>query len=134
MATELRLRTVIELTAFFDSYMKEYKDDDFEGLCGVTYEEDVYECATDGGYVSIWVMAGLASVIQGPIVSVYPTINGINDPVAEILNRTLLPRLNYDANCQAIHIMWTRADFHVSQTTTWVTNHFVPLVLVPVSL
>src|SRR6476469_10887944 len=112
--------------AFFDYYMNEYKDHDFEGLCGVTYEEDIYACAVNGGYVSIWVVAGLASVIQRSIVSVYPAINGINDPAAGILNRALRPRLNYDDSRSSINVMWTRSGDHFTGTQ-WMPNHFVTL-------
>lgn len=121
----------MELMAFFDSYMKEYENDDFERLCGVTYEEDIYECASNGGCVSIWVMAGLASVLQRPVISVYPTISGDEDPVSDILNRTLRPRLNYDESRSPIHILWSSLR-PLAIGKMWTMNHFVPLVLVQI--
>ena len=126
LATELRLRTVIELMANFDWYMNEHQHDAFERLCGVSFDEDVRECAVNGGSVSIWAIAGLATVIRRSIVSVYPAVNGTNDPVATILNRTLRPRVS-DGSRSAIFIMWTHSVHHVPGTH-WIPNHFVPLV------
>jgi hypothetical protein len=116
--------------AFFDTYMTEFQNINFEDLCGVTYEEDIYECASDGGHVSVWVMAGLSSVLQRPIYSIYPAVNGNDDRVAEILNRRLNPRNNYDDTLEPIHIMWTRMG-PPADGAMWITNHFVPLVRLP---
>ena len=48
-ATELRVRTVIELMAFFDFYYEEYAAVSFEDICGVTFDDTIYEIAVDGG-------------------------------------------------------------------------------------
>jgi len=89
MATELRVRTVIEMMGFLDSYMSEYAAVDLDGVCGVTYMDTIHEIAVDGGCASVWALAGLASVIKRPIVSVYPTtINGNVDVVAATVDRT----------------------------------------------
>ena len=127
LATELRVRTVIELAAFVDSYVKEYEADNFDELCGVSYDETISECAIDGGYASVWAVCGLASVIGRPIVSVYPKINGQSDILEKLLNRTLKPRQACDASQASISIMWTRASCH-NPSHMWVSNHFVPLV------
>ena len=64
LATELRVRTIIELYAFFDYYMHEYANVDFDGTCGVTYDETIHEYAVDGGDASIWAVCALASIIE----------------------------------------------------------------------
>ena len=128
LAAELRVRTVIELTAFFDSYYKEYDVSELESKGGVTYDEAIHELAVDGGYASVWGLCGLASVIERPIVSVYPsTVNGLNDELAALLNRQMRPRRNYDADRDAVYIMWTSTSWPKSGTM-WRSNHFVPLV------
>jgi hypothetical protein len=128
LATELRVRTVIELTAFFDSYYKEYDVSELESKCGVTYDEGIHELAVDCGYASVWGLCGLASVIERPIVSVYPsTVNGPNDILATLLNRRMKPRRNYDDNLDEMYIMWTSTSPPKSGTM-WRSNHFVPLV------
>jgi len=103
------VRTVIELTAFFDWYMKEYEAADFEGTCGVTYGEAVHDCGVDGGYAAVWVVCGLASVIARPIVAVYPTLNNDadDDVIGSLLNRVHKPRMN-SSDDDEIRIMWTR--------------------------
>ena len=127
MATELRVRTVMELTAFFDAYLIN-GNNDFKEVCGVAYHEAIHDCAVDGGYSSIWTLCGLASVIKRPVVSVYPqSINGAHDRVSSVLNRTLRPRLDSDERHPAIYIMWTRVGPPTG--TIWTANHFVPLLL-----
>src|SRR6478609_10995518 len=127
LATELRVRTVIDLTAFFDSYQKEYESSDFDMSCGVTYEETIHDCSINGGYASVWAICGLASVIERPIVSVYPTVNGPQDILTTVLNRTFLPRRNYDTTREPVFVMWTCLTAHDSRTI-WHPNHFVALV------
>ena len=128
LSAELRVRTVIELTAFFDSYYKEYNVTELENKCGVTFDEAIHELAVDGGYASVWGLCGLASVIERPIVSVYPsTVNGPNDELAALLNRQMRPRRNYDADRDEVYIMWTSTS-RPKSGTMWRSNHFVPLV------
>lgn len=122
------MRTIVELTAFFDAYYKEYNVKEIETYCGVTYDEGIYEMAVDGGDASIWGLCGLASVIERPIVSVYPsTVNGPNDMLATMLNRRMKPRRNYNEALDEVYIMWTNTSPPKSGTI-WRSNHFVPLV------
>jgi len=130
LAAELRVRTVIEMAAFADWYMQQYKNDNFDEHCGVSYDKTIYECSVDGGHASAWALCGLASVIQRPINTVYPCkVNGENDVMDKLLNRTLQPRLAYVTSVDSISIMWTRASYH-DPTRMWVSNHFVPLIQV----
>ena len=77
---------------------------------------------------SVWGLCGLASVIERPIVSVYPsTVNGPNDELAALLNRQMRPRRNYDAVRDEVYIMWTSTS-RPKSGTMWRSNHFVPLV------
>jgi len=127
-AHELRVRTVIELCAFADFYQEQYLSDKFDEWTGVTYEEAIHEIAVDGGYASVWAICGLASVLQRPIVSVYPTdVNGGNDMIAQTLNRTVHPRLGYDPCHEKIFILWTRTIAPASEQI-WRPNHFAPLI------
>jgi hypothetical protein len=124
---ELRVRTVIELAAFFDSYSKEYENSGFEGLA--SYDQTIHKIAIDGGEASVWAVCAVASVIQRRIVCVYPsTVNGAgaDDILAERLNTTLRPRENYDDLLEPIYIMWSRVG-PVKAGEKWLPNHFVPL-------
>ena len=92
------------------------------------YDEGIHELAVDGGCASVWGLCGLASVIERPIVSVYPsTVNGLNDELAMLLNRRMKPRRSYDEDREDIFIMWTSTTCPKSGTM-WRTNHFVPLI------
>lgn len=127
------MRTVIELTAFSDAYKEVYAACDFDGYCGVTYEEAIHELAVDGGCASVWAICGLASVIERTIVSVYPsTINShdSDDQLGLVLNRKMLPRRSYDNPLEEIYIMWTQTKPH-TPGSIWTSNHYVPLVKGP---
>ena len=129
LAAELRLRTIIELTAFVDHYVTQYGDLNFEASVGAGYEETIHELAVDGGHASVWALCGLATVVERPIVSVYPSTGNqeLTQAVASCLNRRLLPRREYDDLLSAIFIMWTRTCRHCPGTM-WTSNHFVPLL------
>jgi hypothetical protein len=119
----------MELAAFSDWYKEEYEKDNLEGWCGVSIEEAMHECAVDGGYAAVWAISGLASVIGRTIISVYPSfINGDEDLLATVLNRSFRPRLNTDENkYEAVYIMWSRS-VPPPGGVIWSSNHFVPLV------
>ena len=126
----MRVRTIIELAAFADWYTQQYEHDDFDELCGVSYDETIYDCAVNGGYVSVWAVCGLASVIYRPINSIYPyQINGENDVLSRLLNRTLQPRPSFDSAVDPVTILWTRASHH-DPNRVGISSHFVPLVKV----
>ena len=125
MADELRVRTIIELSAFQQEYIHCYAEDSFDELTGCSYEEAIYESAIDGGYSSIWAVCGLASVIKRQIKLVYPHANGKSDRLALAFNRNIDPRQDNFDKREPIYLMWTR-----QSTTTdciWFPNHFVPL-------
>ena len=124
------MRTVIELTAFFDEYARAYANCIFDGYCGVSYEEEIHNLAVDGGSALVWAMCGLASVIERTIVSVYPsTINqlGGEDQLGPVLNRKMLPRRSWDNPLGEIYILWTQTKRH-TPGSIWTSNHYVPLV------
>ena len=127
LATELRVRTMIELAAWVDVYLQQYHDDKFEEYCGVSYDEAVKDCSTDGGYASVWTICALASVIARPIVSVYPLINGVDDVLPIVLNKTMRPRRPVTELHDNVYIMWTRAEEPTDRGVMWTSNHFVPL-------
>src|SRR5215468_10207452 len=95
LASELRLRTVVELAAFCDEYEDKYKNNHFTELCGVSVQETTHEMAVDGGLASVWSMCALAPVVERSIVSLYPNgINGCNDLIPGTLNVTFSPRVD----------------------------------------
>ena len=73
-------------------------------------------------------MCALASVLQRPIVSVYPmNINGEADVISKVLNVTLDPRVPCIDIEESVYIMWTSLELH-SENRIWRSNHCVPLL------
>lgn len=128
LSTELRLRTIIELVAYCEEYEANYRSNNFTELCGVSIQETIHCVAVNGGLASVWAMCALASVLQGPIVSVYPiSINGEADVMSKVLNVTLDPRVPCIDIEESVYIMWTSLEIQ-SDNRIWRSNHFVPLI------
>ena len=113
-ATELRIRTVIELMACFDFYYEEYAAVSFEDICGVTFDDTIYEITVDGGYASVWAVCGLSSVIRRPIISLYPAMNETTIPSqlcsTERFNRASVITLHWNQSA-----LCGRAAHHMSK-------------------
>ena len=74
----------------------------------MTYDEGIHRNRPSTVDMPRYGLCGLASVIERPIISVYPsTINGLNDEVAALLNRRMKPRRNYEYDRDEVYIMWT---------------------------
>lgn len=90
------------------------------------YISSVYDCASEGGWSSIWTLLALADVIGVPIQSIYPPLNGEQDFSYKMLNLTAKPRNCVDVN-KVVTVMWTRTTQH-NPRQMWIPNHFVPIV------
>ena len=120
-AKELRVHTTIELLLHSDAYLQKYSP--FSNFCCI--EESIRDGAK-GNDSSAFTMAALSTVIQHPIASVYPPMNGLSDPVFRSLTTTLEPLRN-SSHSDTIYIMWSRIESD-SPKTWWSPNHFVTLV------
>lgn len=128
LATELRTRTAVEMVKQSDWYRKQHKDDQVN-LVSPDYTDAVVDCA-GGGYSSAWTLHAAATVIQRPIVSMYPPLNGLGDNCVRILNCTFQPRLSAGKK-EAIHILWSSLEMP-REGHIWTPCHFVPLLQEPV--
>ena len=120
---ELRTRTVIELILHAKEYEHTYPQ--FNDVCSMA------ETITDGcngGYSSAFTIAALSTVIQHPIGSVYPPLNGLIDEVFRILTVTVHPFRSSTNTNEKLLVMWTKTG-HVVPNSIWFPNHFVPLLI-----
>lgn len=89
------------------------------------YDQEIVNICIVNEFMGIWQLFGLASVLERPLLSVYPNLGNTN--VQKDLNRLILPRNEETSSKPKMNIMWssTRTDmaFH-----HWVPNHFVPLL------
>ena len=86
------------------------------------YAQEVYECSRQNGYMGLWQIAQAASVLNVPIISVYP--EGGDEIFRLDFHRKFYPveRKPNDCNEEKIIIMWT------GMNEGEVPNHFVPLL------
>lgn len=124
LVTELRVRTCIEMVAY-KSFHRWQKNHAALAACTPDYDDSCLDCAFQEEGTSAWTISALASVINRPIVSVYPRVNGPTDKTSVTLNTVFLPRTreNYE---QPIRIMWTRNQTDI-ENEIWIPDHFVPL-------
>ena len=131
MARELRVRTCIELVLNFEHYKNHPYYKEFR-LVSPDLFKACQKCANDRAYSSIFTAKGLSSVTGREILSVNPTINGMLDNYARILNTILCPRLQTPQRRyrERVFILWTRmgGPFPHPQDQLWLPNHFVPLI------
>ena len=71
-----------------------------------TYKEACLDATKNHAYSSSWNPKAAASVLQQPIQSIYPTVNGILDKSAAILNHVFPPRISKNKN--NLLVMWSR--------------------------
>ena len=123
-ATELRVRTSIELCLNQEYYKRENADNRFDDFAP-TLEEAVSKCPKNGEWACIWDMHAASTVIGAPIISVYPVVNGPTDETIRVLNRTLNPRESKNRQ-NPVTIMWSGPQHNPDRL--WTANHFVPLL------
>lgn len=125
LATELRVRTCIEMVANKDEYLKKHKQTRIN-LVSPDYTEAMFACAVNGSFSSAWTISAASTVLRTRIVSVYPPVNGLLDKTIPILHTTFVPTKD-DSPRARIVIMWSSVSRPSSQGM-WTPNHFVPLL------
>lgn len=68
----------------------------------------------------------LANVVDHPIMSIYPCVNGVKDFYFTQFNTSLNP-INTQSSRQTLKVLWTSV-FPPSPDREWFPNHFVPLL------
>ena len=131
LSTELRVRTVLEMTENENWYIEQNRYTEMN-LTTSTFKESLLECGK-GGWCSPWVIHALANVIYQPIVTLYPPVNGLLDRCVRNLNHCFIPRRV--TNKEKINIMWTSLKSPRLFKTPgeedgvyWTPNHFSLLV------
>jgi hypothetical protein len=128
-STMLRVRIFIELALNHKLYKEHHVRNKLD-LVSQDYEPSLKATATLGAHAGGWQLQAASSVIDRPIKSVYPPVNGLCDDTARILTMTVNPLAGSGQEDPTIFIMWTHTrgmDF----TRTWLPNRFVPLVECP---
>jgi len=72
---ELRMRTLIEMVKHISFYLTEQEKTEIS-LISLLFDDSLKDCSTMGGYSSLWTIHALSSVIQCPIIAIYPSVNG----------------------------------------------------------
>ena len=145
---ELRARALCELVSHSDFYLSFEKCSalDYEGVliknilpaCSANsfkasqkefvkevFYLDCLDTARCGTFANMWHIYALASVLEKPIVSMYPDFNARIRPA---FNRTVHPRnIKDDQHMHKFVIMWTSTCVP-SSATCWTPNHFVPCI------
>ena len=100
------------------------------------YDQDCLNCATPGSFSSVWMIVSLSNLLNIPIESVYPAVNGSQNLYFRTLNTTFKPPFS-DPEKGHLTIMWTSTipptrpswtSRRPRKTQEWCPNHFVPLV------
>jgi len=87
----------------------------------------IADTATWSASCSVWSLRTAASVLQRPIRSLCPRVNGPTCVFSELLNFTFLPLYRRDDMYPPVDIMWTSCR-SPSQSSTWTPNHFVLII------
>ncbi|CAM1320383.1 Uncharacterised protein g7464 [Pycnogonum litorale] len=125
-ATEIRVRTCIELIKNEKWYSEEYGAAEILKLVSPDMKNACLDTAIKGQYSSAFTIAAAASAIGVSITSIYPPRNGMLDRTLFILNRTFSPREPATSHRGECFIMWTNCGGDTGKT--WIPDHFVPLV------
>ena len=100
------------------------------------YEQDCLNCATPGSFSSVWMIVSRSNLLNIPIESVYPAVNGSQNLYFRTLNTKFKPPFS-DPEKGHLTIMWTSTtpptrpswtSRRPRKTQEWCPNHFVPLV------
>ena len=126
LASELRVRTCIEMVENEQSYLELHKYDRFE-LVEDSYARSCLGCGTNCHSVGIYSIHAAATVIGVPIRTIFPPVNGLIDPCPSILSKVLCP-LGKKSSKSPVYVMWTSTYRTSAEGGTWNPNHFVPLL------
>ncbi|XP_061179931.1 uncharacterized protein LOC133188496 isoform X2 [Saccostrea echinata] len=123
LASEIRVRTCLEMFYHKDFYINSHKRDRM-ALVSPPYEEAVGNCAQNFKFSSAWTIHAAATVISRCIKSLYPPVHGLLDPSVSILNCEFRPRALQSKH--TINILW--CSMIQDKSGNCLTNHFVPLL------
>ncbi|XP_076062752.1 uncharacterized protein LOC143037942 [Oratosquilla oratoria] len=128
LATNLRVRTVIEMVLNAEFYKEKNNDPIWNDLCP-TYEDACRDCALSKDS-SLWTVHALATVVGTPIVAVYPAVNGMQDSAIAALSKTFLPRKSPQRRApnKRIFVMWSKYGSDGLTRAWWTAGHCVPLL------
>ena len=126
LATELRVRTCIEMVENGNHYLKKHKQSGID-LVSPDYKVSMHECATSGKFSSAWTLSAASVMLNTRIVSVYPPVNGLMDKTISILNTTFVPQKESISRRAPLFIMCSSVT--PPSLGTWTPNPFVPLLL-----
>ena len=128
-SVEMRWRCAIELILNEHFYADDHNAK-FFNFVSPTYEEACFEALSNHTFSSVWMLQSAATILQKPIQSIYPTINGLLHKTANILSTTLMPRAieRKKSSKALVFIMWSRFGDKGLHLKTWLPNHFVMLV------
>ncbi|XP_053375386.1 uncharacterized protein LOC128547267 isoform X2 [Mercenaria mercenaria] len=139
MSVELRFRCCVEMINNRNKILR-HKLYPRLVLISPDYDKDCVDCTKPGSYSSVWRMIAVSFLLNIPIDSVYPNVNGSKHIAFQSLNTSFRPPFA-DPEKGRITIMWTHTSVpdrnafgeNVSkrQRKEWTPNHFVPLVDVP---
>ncbi|XP_076062750.1 uncharacterized protein LOC143037941 [Oratosquilla oratoria] len=128
LATNLRVRTVIEMVLNAEFYKEKNNNPIWDDLCP-TYENACRDCALSKDSSS-WTVHALATVVGTPIVAVYPAVNSMQDSAIAALSKTFLPRKSPQRRApnKRIFVMWSKYRSDGSTRAWWTADHCVPLL------
>ncbi|XP_074652770.1 uncharacterized protein LOC141907100 [Tubulanus polymorphus] len=127
LATELRVRTCIEMVENSDFYQTRSIEFGFD-LISPSFADACIACAIHNSYSSMLTIQALATVIDRRIRSVYPSVNGLLDNRVPIMNHILNPRKNLTGTLRQapLLVMWTTHS--ELKPGHWNPDHFAPLL------
>lgn len=150
-SNEIRVRIIAELALNVEYYLDEenlrngltnnvdndslknafamYSDEFLPGvdltdeIIEMIFKNEIMKISQPKSFMGIWQIFGLATVLQMPILSVYPAL--VHDKIRRHFHRIINPRVT--ATEYTAVIMWTSTRDDVSKSH-WVPNHFVPVL------
>ena len=103
--TELRYRCCIEMVKNRAKMMRHRLFSRIH-LISPDYDEDCLDCAKSGSYSSAWRMIAISNLLNLPVQSVYPCMNGSKHIAFTTLNNLFRPPFA-DPEKNSLTIMWT---------------------------
>ena len=91
ITTELRLLCALEII-LHDEYYKSIHDNLGLDVVSIPILEACRDAVIDRKWSSVWHVMGCATILDRPIISVYPPVNGVADVSSKLLSRTFLSR------------------------------------------
>lgn len=123
---EFRVRCIFELCTHEQYYEMKKTEMHFDVVHDESVQDHVLQILDNHQYTSILTLAGLSTVIQQPIQSIYPSVND-NDGYPELLNTVFTPRNTESSSMEtSVRIMWS--DPEKQDDRIWRANHFVPVL------